>query len=196
MQPVPNESLILVGILPDKRDFEIARLLGWYRIPLKSAPKVVDVDYVAFYQTNAFGEEHRWKIEYVCPVRGHELVTRAELFRDEPDHPRSSEEYFKIALGPLEQLPRPILADGWKRVTFLYTIGELFNNATTISELVVRSEERQVLWRNLRERLITNDNLNNQSELPMIDDPLIMQAFLQWIDPPYNEKKNPYSQIS
>ena len=35
---------------------EIARLLGWYRIPLRTAPKVVAVDYLAFYQPSAFGE--------------------------------------------------------------------------------------------------------------------------------------------
>lgn len=192
MPPVPKESLVLVGILPDPRDLEIARLLGWYRIPLKSAPKVVDVDYIAFYQTSAFGEEHRWKIEYFCPVRGHELVTRAELFRDEPDHPRAREEYFKISLGPIEQLVRPITAGDWKRVTFLYTIGELFNKATTINQLVVRSEERQVLWQNLRERLNAKDVTERSEEIDLLDDPLIMQVFLQWINPPYNKKNNPY----
>jgi hypothetical protein len=192
LQPVPEESLILVGILPDQRDLEIARLLGWYRIPLKSAPKVVDVDYVAFYQTNAFGDEHRWKIEKFCPVRGHELVTRAELFRDEPDHPRANEEYFKISLGPIEQLSRPIQAGEWKRVTFLYTIGELFNKASTINQLVVRSEERQILWQNLRERLNSKSELENNDAASFMDDPLIMQAFLQWFDPPYNKKNSTY----
>jgi len=53
------ESLILVVLLNNQRDFEIARLLGWYRIPLRSAPKVIAVDYLAFYQTAAFGEE-KW----------------------------------------------------------------------------------------------------------------------------------------
>ena len=188
MQLVPKESLILVGILPELRDLEIARLLGWYRIPLKSAPKVVDVDYVAFYQTSAFGEEHRWKIEYFCPVHGHELVTRAELFRDEIDHPRAKEEYFKISLGPVEQLAQPITAGGWKRVT----LGELLNKANTINDLVVRSEERQVLWQNLRERLNSKDYAGKNEKLQIFDDPLIMQAFMQWIDPPYNKKNNPY----
>jgi hypothetical protein len=63
LPPVPDSSLILVCVIPEQRDLEIARLLGWYRIPLKTAPKVVDVDFLAFYQTNAFGEGHRWKIE-------------------------------------------------------------------------------------------------------------------------------------
>jgi len=43
-------SLILVAVINDPRDLEIARLLGWYRIPLRSSPKVVAVDYLAFYR--------------------------------------------------------------------------------------------------------------------------------------------------
>ena len=49
-------SLVLVAVMNDPRDLEIARLLGWYRIPLRTAPKVVYVDYLAFYQTGAFGD--------------------------------------------------------------------------------------------------------------------------------------------
>ena len=105
------------------RDLEIARLLGWYRIPLRTAPKVVAVDYLAFYQTGAFGDE-KWRIQYFAPVRGHELTTRAELLKTELDHPRAKEEYYKIQLGPLESLPKPILAETWRRITFLYTTGE------------------------------------------------------------------------
>ena len=109
MLPDTN-SLILVAYLPAPRDMEIARLLGWYRIPLRTAPKVINVDYLAFYQAGAFGEEHRWRIETCAEVRGNELTTRAELLRDEPDHPRAREEYYKIQLGPLQMLPQPILA--------------------------------------------------------------------------------------
>jgi hypothetical protein len=148
--PDPS-SLILVAFIPHPRDLEIARVLGWYRIPLRTAPKVVSVDYVAFYQPASFGE-HKWRIEYFAPVRGHELVTRAELLRDEPDHPEAGEEYFKIQLGPLKRLQNPIQADKWKRVTFLFTTGEYLLKAATINDLVVRTEERQRLWRALRER--------------------------------------------
>src|SRR4030067_552794 len=90
-------SLILVAVMTDPRDLEIARLLGWYRIPLRKAPKVVAVDYLAFYQTGAFGAE-KWRIQYLYRVRGHELHTRAELLRDEEDHPRAREEYYKITI--------------------------------------------------------------------------------------------------
>jgi hypothetical protein len=54
-------------------------------------------------------------------------------------------------LGPLQTRSEPIKAEKWKRITFLYTTGQLFNQAKTINDLVVRSEERQILWRNLRD---------------------------------------------
>ncbi len=146
------QALILVAVIPQPRDLEIVRLLGWYRMRFRSAPKVVTVDYLAFYQPSSFGAQHRWRIEHLAEVRGVELVTRRELFRDQPDHPRANEEYYKLQTGPLLTLAQPILAPTWRRVTFLYTTGELLNAARTVNDLVVRTEERQVLWRSLRER--------------------------------------------
>jgi hypothetical protein len=90
------DSLILVCYLPATKDLDFARMLGWYRIPLKSAPKVIEVDYLAFYQGNNFGEQHRWQVEYIAEYRGHELTTRGELLREESDHPRAKEEYYKV----------------------------------------------------------------------------------------------------
>lgn len=148
----PTTSLILLAVLTSPRDLEIARLLGWYRIPLRCAPKVIDVDYLAFYQTAAFGDQHRWCVEHFAAVRGYELTTRAELFHDQTDHPRAGEEYFKVQLGELQSLPQPIQAGRWRRITFLYTTGELLHKAHTVNDLVVRSEERALLWRSLRER--------------------------------------------
>ena len=144
-------SLILVVYTPSPRDLEIARLLGWYRIPLRTAPKVIAVDYLAFYQPASFGDG-KWSIQYVAPVRGHELTTRAELIQDELNHPRAAEEYFKIQIGPLIELPQPIRAERWKRITFFYTTGEYFLGAETINDLVVHSDERKRLWRSLYER--------------------------------------------
>ena len=66
--PLSPSSLILVCLLPTPRDLEIARLLGWYRIPLRTAPKVVAVDYLAFYQPSAFGERGG-KIEFIAEVK-------------------------------------------------------------------------------------------------------------------------------
>jgi hypothetical protein len=133
-------DLILVCLLPGPRDLEIARLLGWYRIPFRTAPKVVAVDHLAFYQPAAFGEAGR-RIESVAPVRGHELTTRVELLRDEPDHPRAGEEYYKIQLGPLEKLNGPITTEKLRRLTIHYTTGEYLLNASTLNDLVVQNNK-------------------------------------------------------
>lgn len=161
-------SLVLVCLLPAPRDLEIARLLGWYRIPFRTAPKVVAVDTLAFYQPGSFGEG-AGRIEWIAPVRGHELTTRAELLRDEPDHPRAGEEYFKIQLGPLERLPRPVTAEKWKRLTFLYTTGEYLLKAKTLNDLVVQTDERQLLWQSLRER--AENEQSYKADLPKADIP-------------------------
>lgn len=164
---ITETSLVLVAVMNNPRDLEIARVLGWYRIPLRSAPKVISVDYLAFYQTASFGDE-KWRIQNVAPVMGHELTTRGELFRDEPDHPRARDEYFKIQLGPVEKLPHPILAKKWRRITFFYTTGEYLIQAQTINDLIVDSEERQTLWQSLRERG-RDPNSYSTSELPGLD---------------------------
>ncbi|MBI3166561.1 MAG: hypothetical protein HYZ24_17885 [Chloroflexi bacterium] len=169
-------DLILVALLPTPRDLEIARLLGWYRIPLRTAPKVVAVDYLAFYQPSAFGERGG-QIEFIAEVRGHELTTRGELLKDETNHPRAKEEYYKIQLGGLEKLRAPIKTDKWKRVTFLYSTGEYLINAKLMNDLVVQNEERQLLWKNLRERA-ENEQLY-KTDLPEADiPPEILMALL------------------
>ena len=169
-------DLILVCLLPTPRDLEIARLLGWYRIPLRTAPKVVAVDYLAFYQPSAFGERGG-KIEFIAEVRGHELTTRGELLKDEANHPRAREEYFKIQLGGLEKLREPIKTEKWKRITFLYSTGEYLINAKLLNDLVVQNEEREILWKNLRERAETEQLY--KTDLPKTDiPPEILMALL------------------
>ena len=166
-------SLVLVAVMTEPRDLEIARLFGWYRIPLKTAPKVIAVDYLAFYKTKAF-KEQRWRIQYIAQVRGHELTTRGELLRDESDHPRTQEEYYKVQIGQLEELPITILAHKWRRITFLYTTGEYLLNAETVNDLVVHSEERQILWKALRERLVQSQSYNTaEVEDAVLDDEIL-----------------------
>jgi hypothetical protein len=166
--PISATSLILLCFVPSPRDLEIARLLGWYRIPLRTAPKVVAVDYLAFYQPASFGERGG-QIEYVAEVRGHELTTRGELLRDEADHPRANEEYYKIQIGGLEKLREPVVAEKWRRITFLYTTGEYLLHAKTLNDLVVDGDERQILWHSLRERA-ENEQLY-KTDLPEADIP-------------------------
>ena len=67
----------MVALLPSPRDPEVARVLGCYRIPLRTAPKVFAVDFLAFYQLASFGD-WKWNIEKTAQLQGRKLVTRAE----------------------------------------------------------------------------------------------------------------------
>jgi hypothetical protein len=138
------------------------------------------VDYLAFYQTGAFGEAHRWQVEYIAPVTGVELTTRADLLRDEPDHPRAREEYYRVQIGALSLLPQPIQAGKWKRMTFLYTTGDLLAKAGALNDLVVRDDERAYLWRSLRERALRSGQYRAE-ELPEIPlDPDLLAFLGEW----------------
>lgn len=145
------DALILVAIIPTPEDLRVARVLGWYRIPSRSAPRILNVDFLAFYQPATF-QAHRWRIEFLAPVLGHELTTRIELIQDEFDHPRADEEYYKVQLGPVKPLRQPIRAGDWKRFTFLYTTGEYLREAKILTDLTVKPSERVRLWKALRER--------------------------------------------
>ncbi len=146
------QDLVLIAVMPRLRDLEIARVLGWYRIPLRYAPKVVRVDILAFYEPASLGAKGGGCIRYYAPVQGVELTTREELFNDERDHPRAKEEYYKLQIGSLLEREPAVSVGSYKRLTFLYTTGALFNQAVSIKDLVVQNEERQILWRSLRER--------------------------------------------
>jgi len=144
MDKLEPDDLVLVAILRKRRDLEIARVLGWYRIPLKSAPKMMRVDWIAFFLTGAFGTE-RWSVRYLARVLGYELMTRGDLLGDEADHPRAHEPYYRIALGPLAQLAHPIQARRWRRFVFLYTTGEKLLAARDVKDLRVKQPAKHAI---------------------------------------------------
>jgi catechol 2,3-dioxygenase-like lactoylglutathione lyase family enzyme len=133
------EDRILVAIMNSPRDLAVARDQGWYRLPQKSAPKGIHAEYLAFYFGRAFGEQ-KWAIHYYARKLGHELVRRRDLLPDEPDHPRADDLYFKVQLGPLLQLERPIVSLRWRRISFIYTTWDRFADASEINDLYVEGE--------------------------------------------------------
>jgi hypothetical protein len=134
------EDRVLVALLNNRRDFEIARDEGWYRIPLKHAPpSTTEAVVLAFYFTRAFGEE-KWAIHWYAPVRGHELVRRRDLLPIEPDHPHADAPYYKLQLGPLVRLERPIPSLRWRRITFIETSWDRFSTAQEINDLYAPSD--------------------------------------------------------
>lgn len=172
-----ESALILIAVMPSKRDLDIARMLGWYRIPLKSAPKMLLVDYIAFYQPKAVTKTEYGLVKVYAEARGHELVRRNDLFHDENDHPRAQEEYFKISLGELQSIDPPIVASEWKRLTFLYTTGRQFMGASTLNDLIVKSSERNQLWQMICEREAMRSGYR-EPDGPSFDIPPDMLPFL------------------
>lgn len=146
------EDRVLVAYVPDPADFEIIQNEGWYRIPQKHAPKGLYAEYFAFYFGQKFGPQ-KWAIHYYAPRLGHELTTRAALFPEQPDHPRAADLYYRVQLGPLRQLERPIVSLRWRRVTFIHTTWDRFQDATEINDLFVEGGEYvDRLYATLKER--------------------------------------------
>jgi hypothetical protein len=134
------DDRVLVGIMSNPRDFEIARDRGWYRVPARRAERGVYFEYVAFYFTAAFGDE-KWAIHYYARRLGHELVTRRDLLPHEANHPRADEPYYKLQLGPLQKRERPIVSQRWRRITFIYTTWDRFQAAEEINDLYAQGGE-------------------------------------------------------
>ncbi len=130
------EDRVLITALPRPADFVRLQREGWYRIPQRHAPKGLHAEYFAFYFGSRFGRQ-KWAIHYYAPRLGHELTTRRELLPDEPDHPRADELYYKVQLGTLRPLSQPIISLQWRRITFLHTTWDRFQDATEINDLTL-----------------------------------------------------------
>jgi hypothetical protein len=77
-------------------------------------------------------------------------------------------------------LTEPIQAGNWRRITFLYTTGEYLARARQLTDLIVEAEERQLLWRALRERALRQQDY--KIEEPQDLDPKILAALLGIVD--------------
>jgi hypothetical protein len=55
------EDRVLVAVMGRRKDSEIARDQGWYRVPDRRAPRGVFFEHVAFYFTAAFVEQ-KWTV--------------------------------------------------------------------------------------------------------------------------------------
>jgi hypothetical protein len=148
---VDADDVVLVALLNQPRDLEIVRAEHWYRIPAKRAPAhLTQTRYVAFYLTKSFGKI-KWTIREYAPIRGHELVRRRDLFPDAADHPRANDAYYKLQLGSLIELARPIVSRSGRRILFIWTTGDKFSRAVEINDLLGKSAADDALWDALKE---------------------------------------------
>ena len=133
-----EDKKVLVTIINNLKDFKIAQEKHWYRIPVKSAPKKWKADYLAFYQTKVFGKD-KWTINYYAEIKGFEKLKRIELLPEEISHPRVLEDYYKIKIGDLKPLAKPIVSRRWRRITFIYTSLDRLKGVEEINDLLRES---------------------------------------------------------
>lgn len=145
------DDRVLVAIMNNRRDWDIAQDEGWYRLPTKHAPSdTPNFDYLAFYFTKVFKDD-RWAIHYYARIEGHELLTRRDLIPSEPDHPRAGQWYYQLQLGPLQHKIPPIISTRWRRITFIVTMGDRFMQAVEINDLFERESPAGQLYVQLKE---------------------------------------------
>lgn len=137
-----DEARVLVAVVTRPCDLALAREQGWYRVPLGRVPPRFAADYLAFYQTAAFGAE-RWSVRYYAPVLRYSILTRRELLPDEAEHPRAGERYYRVELGPLAALPLPVPAARLRRVVFIATTYGQLRRARDVRELFHPDEDRR-----------------------------------------------------
>ncbi|MCO5184076.1 MAG: hypothetical protein M9918_22205 [Anaerolineae bacterium] len=130
------EDRVLVAYVPQPADFARIQRDGWYRIPARHMPKGLYAEYVAFYFGRKFDDD-KWAIHFYARNLGHELTTRRDLLPDQPHHPRAADPYFKVQLGPLIELERPIISLRWRRILFLHTTWDRFQDAVEIGDLTL-----------------------------------------------------------
>ena len=144
---------VLIGIMNNQRDFEIARTQHWYRIPVKSADRYIrdieQMQYLAFYQTKIFKRE-AFAVNYYAEIERISVASRIELLPDEAGHQNAEVPYYKLEISPLERLSQPIPSKRPRRITFIKTTLEKFKMAREINDLFHTSPIEDLMWEALK----------------------------------------------
>ena len=144
------DAPVLVVLANNLADWRRVVAEGWYRIPLKHAPRPVAASYLAFYQARVFGAD-AFKVRFYAPVRRYRIMTRREILPDEPDHPRADERYYRVEIGPLEELSYPVPSRRLRRITFIPTTLRRLQTADEINDLWIDDDAAEILWELFRD---------------------------------------------
>lgn len=140
---------VLVCLLKEKSDFGILHEQGWYRIPVKHAPKRWPPKWLAFYQPKAYGDD-AYRIRYYAEVGEINIASRQDLFPNELPNPKSDQEYFKIKIKSLKEKSEPIFSSRPRRLAFIPTTWLKFELAEEINDLFDDSPLEDRLWLELK----------------------------------------------
>ena len=140
---------VLVAIVNNQEDFDIAQNHNWYRIPVSSAKKLLKErwppKWLAFYQTKIFGDE-AYSISYYAKVLDIREVHRSQLFPNDPLNKKNSNKYYQLILSSLKKLHQPILSRRWRMIVFIPTTWQKFISAVEINDLYDESPLEDLLW--------------------------------------------------
>ena len=144
---------VLVAIMNNQRDLEIARTQHWYRIPVNNADRFIrdieQMQYLAFYQTKIFKRD-AFAVNYYAEIERISAVPRIELLPDEAGHQNAEVLYYKLDISPLERLSQPIPSKRLRRVTFITTTLAKFSVAQEINDLYHTSPIEDLMWEALK----------------------------------------------
>lgn len=145
---------LLVALLPGKTSLETLQMEGWYHIPVASMPKRWGEGWrpsiLAFYQGKVF-EEEGYKIRYFGEVEKIDTVPRKELFPNDEENLHKAERlYYKVQLKSLQVRYNPIISYRPRRLVFVPTTLEKFEQAEQINDLFDGSPLEDRLWSALK----------------------------------------------
>lgn len=143
-----KNEIVLVGVLKNKRDFEILMRKNWYRVPADFAPKR-KFDYLAFYQPLEFGKRGK-RIIYFARVLSTQKIKRISLMSDEPNHPRANDDYIRFGVGKIRMLTRAIENTIPRRIVFGFTTLNRLMSSKDILELYSIAPTEQILEKALK----------------------------------------------
>ena len=144
---------VLIAIMNNQRDLEIARTQRWYRVPVKSANRFIrdleQMQYLAFYQTMIFKRD-AFAVNYYAEIERISTAPRIELLPDEAGHENAEVLYYKLEISPLQRLSQPIPSKRLRRVTFIMTTLAKFSVAQEINDLFHTSPIEDLMWEALK----------------------------------------------
>jgi len=143
-----KDKIVLVGVLKNRRDLKILLTEKWYRMPVAYAPKRL-FHYLAFYQPALFGREGKG-IQYYARVLNSRTFLRSDLLPAESSHPRAGDYYFKIRVGKIRKLSRPIKNTTPRRVSFGFTTLKRLLKSKNILELYGVAPTEEMVGRALK----------------------------------------------
>lgn len=145
----------LIALLPKKSALDTLKSELWYHIPVNSVPLKWQEGWrpkaLAFYQGKVFGKEEAYKIQYFGDVKQVDVVRRKELFpNDEENIEKAENWYYKIQLDSIQLRYKPIISFRPRRLVFIPTTFEKFENADQINDLFDDSPLEDRLWKALK----------------------------------------------